>query len=81
MNQQPTGIAAVLARAWQAVVTAFTPTRKGSGAHGDEAETTLFSHLQERNPPPAARDRRERHDWGQGSESTDFGDVDPERRR
>lgn len=81
MNHQPTGIAAALARAWRAVVTAFTPMRHRGDPHADGTDTTLFDHLPERSRTSGARQEGKHDDWDGGGESTDFSDADQHQRK
>lgn len=75
MNPESQGIAAALARAWRAIVRAFTPTGESRGSQNDGADTTLFGGAE---PPRTGRGRATKDDfWDPTGTSTDFADPDP----
>lgn len=77
MNPRPSGPLAALARAWRAVVRAFTPTdARASQQYG--ADTTLFGGATEqpRNRPEPDGVRNE---FWVPSETTDLAELEPER--
>jgi hypothetical protein len=78
MNPEPSGIPGALARAWRAVVKAFStaPDARASQQYG--GDTTLFGASTEQPRDRAARDGAKNEFWIP-SETTDFADVDAER--
>jgi hypothetical protein len=76
MNPQSKGIAASLARAWGAVVKAFTPTRETQEQDLYGSDTTLFGP----GPDPtgaSSRSARGKPDfWNAGEDSSYFADQD-----
>lgn len=76
VNHEPSGVAAAaLARAWSAIVRAFTPTNESRDSRNDGVDTTLFG-----GPDPPGSDRGRtavKHEfWDPTGESTDFADPD-----
>jgi hypothetical protein len=80
MNSEPSGIAAALARAWRAVVRAFTPTRDSARSQADGMDTTMFGGLPEQPGAGRGQDAGKENFWDAAGESTDFADPDPDRR-
>jgi hypothetical protein len=78
MKPEPNAIAAALARAWRAIVKAFTaaPDARASQQYG--TDTTLFGGSTEQPRDRAARDGANNEFWVP-SENTDFADMDAER--
>ena len=74
MNHEPSGVAAALARAWSAIVRAFTPTNE-SRSRNDGVDTTLFGGPDPPGSDPG-RTAVKNEFWDPTGESTDFADPD-----
>jgi hypothetical protein len=77
MNPEPSTIAAALARAWRAVVEAFTPAPGTRGSQQNGTDTTLFGGSTEQPRDRSAGDAAKNEFWVP-TESTDFADFDPD---
>lgn len=78
MNAEPIAFAAVLGRAWRAIVMAFTPAPEERASQQYTGDTTLFGGATEQPRNQAARNKAINDFWV-ASESTDFADMDAER--
>ncbi|MFC5498238.1 hypothetical protein ACFPOE_11900 [Caenimonas terrae] len=77
MNPEPSTFAAAMARAWRAVVKAFTPAPDAPGSQQYGSDTTMFGGPTEQ-PREAGRDAGKNEFWVP-TETTDFADVEAER--
>ena len=78
MHPEPSAISAALARAWRAIVKAFTPAHDAPASQQYGTDTTLFGGSTEQPRDRATRDGARNEFWIP-SENTDFADMDAER--
>ena len=75
MNDTPNQLTSVVARAWKAIVVAFTPTRRsGESKDFEPADTTMLGGLAEQAPASRTRASRTDDGWNATGESSYFAD-------
>lgn len=78
MQQEPSANAPALARAWRAIVRAFTPAPEARGPLNDGADTTLFGGPTQQPRSRRGADGTKDEFWVPTGESTDFAELDPD---
>jgi hypothetical protein len=78
MTPEPSPADSALARAWRAIVRAFTPAAEPRGQQNYGADTTLFGAAPDQPRSRRGADGAKDEFWAPSGESTDFADVDPD---